>query len=74
MCPEKENEHPPSALAIYPPINCDDECQPFRFAWLAADGLAVGKVDTNKAKKDSSDGFEMLNLDINIKFVYWECR
>jgi hypothetical protein len=73
MSQDKENEIPPSALAVHP-IHYLDESQPPRFAWLTADGLAVGQIKTvianGKARKDYPDGYELLNVDINIKFEF----
>ena len=67
MVKDKENEGPPSAFAVFP-LQSEEEMTP-KFAWLAADGLSIGTIDSSNEENNTrkSDWCDRLCIDVNIK-------
>ncbi|CAK5115776.1 unnamed protein product [Meloidogyne enterolobii] len=66
MVKDKENEGPPSAFTVFP-LQCEEEMTP-KFAWLAADGLSIGTIDSSNEENNTrkSDWCDRLCIDVNI--------
>nr|CAD2179339.1 unnamed protein product [Meloidogyne enterolobii] len=66
MVKDKENEGPPSAFTVFP-LQSEEEMTP-KFAWLAADGLSIGTIDSSNEENNTrkSDWCDRLCIDVNI--------